>query len=630
MRRTLAGLLCSLSLSALPLVAEAQSKKPEIISPAELKPGMMGYGLTVFEGTKIEKFDVKVIGVVNGFLTKQDIILIECLDPRIVHSGIVGGMSGSPIYIDGKLAGALSYGWPFGKDPIAGVTPIQDMLALNKIPTRGVDAVTKGNERKSAVKSAALESSPGETAPAEVDAWGNAFSPSPSTAGAVSTWSDPLEVGPYTLVPAATPLAVSGLGPSGSRYLKKALAEYGIDVVAMTGGATGAAGSGQATYYKDLDVKFEPGSSVGVTLMSGDIAAASTGTVTYVDGSQVYGFGHPMMNMGETYFPMNTAWIHLVMASVMRSFKLASPIKEAGSLVQDRQSAIYGDSTKTAPMLSYSLSVESPDTKLNQTYNMKVVRHPLFTPVFIRSAINDVLDSFGQDLAPVVYSFEVKTKFDGQKPLSLKEYFYSPSGMVNGGANLDASESLRAMRDVLTNPFTPTAVESVDVKITARYAEDYVIIKSLQLQGTEVRAGDRVNLYVTVARYNAADEVRAIPFDVPLEAEGQSLEIAVDPGSRVRPELATPESLSGMLENYTKRYAPRSFVVTALLPTKGVAYKGRVVPSLPESVLDSLTPNASTEKARSFKTATRFVQETPELVFGRATLKVNVKAPAAR
>lgn len=624
MRRTLAGLLCSLSLSLAPTLAGAQAKKPEIIQVGDIKPGMTGYGLTVFEGTKIEKFDLKVIGVVNGFLTKQDIILIECLDPRIIHSGIVGGMSGSPIYIEGKLAGALAYGWPFGKDPIAGVTPIQDMMALSKVPTRGVDAVTKGNPRKDKGKTAALASTSDTLATTEGEA------PAEASAKPVASWAKPFEVGPYTMVPVSTPLTLSGVGPNGGKYLKEALGEYGIEVIPMMGGASAMAGTGQATYYKDLDVKFEPGSAVGVTLMSGDIAASSTGTVTYVDGNQVYAFGHPMLNMGETYFPMNTAWIHLILASVSRSFKLSSPIKEVGSLVQDRQAAIYGDSSKAAPMVPYTLTIENPDAKLSQTFKMKVIQHPQFTPIMVRSAIDDALEAFAQDMTPVTYAVEVSAKYEGQKPLTITDYFYSPVGIVNARANLDSAESLRALREIATNPFTPVGAESFTVKVTARNVEEYAIVKSLAIQGTEVKAGDRINLYVTVARYNAPDEVRAIPFEVPLEAEGQTLEIAVDPGSRVRPELAVPESLEGMLDNYTKRYNPRSFVVTALLPAKGVAYKGRVVPSLPDSVLDSLTLASSTEKPRAFKTAARVVHETSELTFGRATVRVNVKAPAAR
>jgi hypothetical protein len=606
MHRALVSILFSTAM----LIAPRSFAAPEeFMKVSDITPGMKGYGLTVFEGTKIERFDLKVVGVLNSYFPKQDIIVIECKDPRLDHSGVVAGMSGSPIFIEGKLAGALSYTLvSFGIDPIAGVTPIQSMLDIGKLGTRGVDAVTKGTP---ASKSKVASADTSTDSPA-VD-WNLLGSPSMATPTS--------NMSAYNFQPLATPMSLSGFSKNAAKTLQDAFSGYGVDVVPMGGGST--SGSA-ANYYKDLDVKFEPGSAIGVSFMTGDMWMTGTGTVTYVDGTKVYAFGHPMMNMGETYFPTNTAWVHMFMASQMRSYKLSSPIKVQGSLIQDRQAAIYGDSSQVAPMLPLNIEVENVVTKESQAWKVQIIRHPSFSAVLVRSAIENALEAFNQDIAPSTYSMEVTLKLENKKPITITEQFFSNVGPANNRQNFDSADSLKAVRDLIGNPFEPIAAESVDVKIKIRFSEDYAIIKSAQLQSTEVKAGERVNLYVTVAHFNAPDEVRVVPFDVPKESEGQNLDIIVDSGSRARPELATPENLDGMIENATKRYPPRAFVITAQLPTKGVTFKGRVVPSLPESVLDSLSPGTSTEKARTFRTALRIVQDQPDLIFGRTSIRVSV------
>jgi hypothetical protein len=613
MRQALINLLLfSTTMLAVPKSFAAPENPSEFMLVSDIKPGMKGYGLTVFEGAKIERFDLKVVGVLNSYFPRQDLIVIECIEPRLSHSGVVAGMSGSPIFIEGKLAGALSYTLvAFGKDPIAGVTPIQSMLDIGKLGTRGVEAVTKGTPASKS-KVASLDFS-GDSPAVDWNQLG-----APSLAIPTSNLS------PYNFAPLATPLSLSGFSSNAAKTLQEAFSAYGVDVVPMGGGIT--SGSA-ATYYKDLEVKFEPGSAIGVSFMTGDMWMTGTGTVTYVDGSKVYAFGHPMMNMGETYFPTNTAWVHTFMASQQRSYKLSSPIKVQGSLIQDRQAAIYGDASQVAPMLPLNIEVENLGTKESQAWKMSIIRHPTFSAVLVRSAIENALEAFNQDNAPSTYSMEVTLKLENKKPITITEQFFSSVGPANNRQNFDAADSLKAIRDLIANPFEPIAAESISIKLKIRFSEDYAIIKSAQLQSTEVKAGERVNLYITVAHFNAPDEIRVVPFDIPKEAAGQSLDIIVDSGSRARPELAIPENLNGMIENVTKRYPPRSFVISAQLPTKGVTFKGRVVPSLPESVLDSLSPGTSTEKARSFKTALRLVQEQPDLIFGRTSMRVSVEAP---
>src|SRR5579883_3055694 len=281
-------------------------RAPRTIPLTEIKPGMTGYGLTVFQGTRPERFAVKVIGILHNFLPQQDIILIESDDERLKHSGIVAGMSGSPIYLIGpdgdRLAGALAYGWHFAKDPIAGVTPIGSMLAELERPLRGrehtpvAEAANDARFRERTTPNLVAASAPDPSSP--------------------------------SLVPAAVPLSLSGFAAPAFEELTKWLAPYHV---------TPLAAGGAAPAHADGPTRFEPGSSISVDLIRGDMSATATGTVTWVDGDKVLAFGHPMFNLGEIYLPISTAEVHTVLSAVSSSFKIASPLRELGTLVQDRQ-----------------------------------------------------------------------------------------------------------------------------------------------------------------------------------------------------------------------------------------------------------------------------------------------------
>jgi hypothetical protein len=270
-RSFLLALLLSLVTS---LVQAAENDVGPTISVDQIKPGMVGYGLTVFSGTKPERFSVRVIAVMRNFLPKQDLILIQSDDPRLVHSGIAQGMSGSPIYFEDRLAGALAYGWGFAKDPLAGVTPIASM--------------TKELERT-------LRPTPdGLATPAPVAA-------APSLEG---------------LHPAAVPLQVSGLTADAVDELSKALSPYHLTPQQGGGAARAKKSAAKA------GLRFEPGSSIAVELIRGDISAVGTGTVTALAGDRVLAFGHPMFNSGQVALPIATSTVHTFMSSLNTSAHL--------------------------------------------------------------------------------------------------------------------------------------------------------------------------------------------------------------------------------------------------------------------------------------------------------------------
>jgi hypothetical protein len=483
--------------------------KLEIMPVAEVRPGMKGYGLSVFEGIKIERFEIEVIGVIPGFLPKVPVVAFRMKHPVTDWAGVIGGMSGSPIIIvEGgreRVVGALAYGFPFGKDPIAFATPLEEMVKELDRPLRGPDYAMRA---------------PGAKALATY--WSGAA----GAAGLPELAGDPRAAftsGAGGIVPVSVPLSVSGMVPPVLADLADRMAPFGITPLAGGGPATkGGAGS----YMLATTPKYEPGSAIGVVLFRGDMEGVGTGTVTWVKGSKILAFGHPMMNGGEEYMPITTAWIHLVLASISRSNKMSSPIAEIGSLEQDRNTCIIGDVGKTAPMVPMSITVKDGgrDGKGPSVYPFKtdLLAHRLFTPMYALSAIQNALWINAGDIDDAVYGMKMTVKLKGHKEVTMYDDFYSPIGPINRN-NLDRSRIMKGLTDIISNTFEPVAFERVDVSFDVKYSPDFGILTGAFLDRDEVRPGDRVNLNLIVKRYGEKAEVRTVPFTVPDGTSGSEL-----------------------------------------------------------------------------------------------------------
>ena len=259
---------------------------------------MVGQALTVFQGTKPEPFKVRVVSVMRNFLPKQDVILIRAEDPRVEFSGIVAGMSGSPVYIDGKLVGAVAYAWSFAKEPLGGVTPIETMLAERARPRRAGGEILAQNAPR-----------PDSARGPDAMARGLGLPPMAPVAAA----------GAAGLVRASVPLSVAGFTPRTRRRADRRAAadRHGAACRPAAGAASARPRAGHV----------EPGSAIGVELVRGDMSTVATGTVTYIDRRNVFAFGHPLFGIGEVYLPLVDAEIHAFLPSLAQSFKMSSPLQ---------------------------------------------------------------------------------------------------------------------------------------------------------------------------------------------------------------------------------------------------------------------------------------------------------------
>lgn len=583
----------------------------------EVRPGMTGYGLTVFKGTHPERFAVRVIGVLRNFLPHMDLILIDSDDPRLLHSGIAAGMSGSPIYIDGKLAGALAYGWQFGKDPVAGVTPIERMLADMRRPLRGrsgvtmaqVDAASAGADRDRFVAPLPRREL--------LRALAGGETPEAATNDAALRRLTPASLLPEPrLVRASVPLSVAGLSERTLDELREALSPY--HVRPLQAGGAGVANA------KGPD-HFEPGGSLGVQLIRGDISATGVGTTTYVDGDKVMGFGHPMLGeggSGEVFFPIATAEVITILSSLASSFKMASPLTTLGSLVQDRETGIVGEIHKQAAMVPVKVTVQLPGQS-DRVYATEVASHRFLTPILASSVAASAIQSASPDISDVSVRVTSRLGLRGFEPLQQTDTMFSTSGVTP--KLLQSATGMRQLPELLFNSFGPTRVERLDLDVAIEYKSEVAEITGLSLWSDELEPDTRPSLYVTLRPYSGATQVRAVPLDIPRSLAGQTLKIEASAGNLVKPELAPPESLGDLVDNLRKGYAARQLVVTLTTTDEGVSHRGRLVPSLPASVIATLRPGSTTRRGEVIKRLSRFAVDVGTVLIGSKDLTVQVK-----
>jgi hypothetical protein len=549
---------------------------------------MVGQAFTVFQGTKPEPFKVRVISVMRNFLPKQDVILIRAEDPRVEFSGIVAGMSGSPVYIEGKLMGAIAYAWSFAKEPLGGVTPIESMLAERARPRRA---------REELLASGGFDRGP--------DALARGLGLPPIAPSVVT--------GEPRLMRAAVPLSISGFTPRSVAELADELRPTGLVPLQAGGGRRpGPPAAGHV----------EPGSAIGVELVRGDMSTVATGTVTYLDGANVLAFGHPLFGIGEVYLPLVDAEIHAFLPSLSQSFKMSSPLNEVGTLVQDRQSCIVGDLDARTTMVPIDVRVSGPGVE-PRLFHAEVARNRRLTPMLASLVVGNAIADTEPDVTDMVVTVTSKVGLKGHDPLELRDQLFTSEGV--SGRALASSRGLRALGDLLFNPFEPVVLDNMDVDVRVEFRRDVAEIVGVTMPSEEVRAGDTVPVRVTLRPYAGTEYVETVPVVFPKTLVGETVKMEVASGAVARPDVPQAESLRGYIDNLRKFYTASSIVVTLQTPEDGAALRGRLLAGLPASAMDTLRPGNQTRRADSYHVADRTVFPSPRLVSGRQELTVIVR-----
>ncbi|HEX7077561.1 MAG TPA: SpoIVB peptidase S55 domain-containing protein [Candidatus Eisenbacteria bacterium] len=524
---------------------------------SEIKPGMTGTGYSVFSGTKRDTFAVSIVGVLRRYKPGSDLILARASNEFLEKTGIIAGMSGSPVYVDGKLIGAVAYAWPFLKEPLAGITPIGEMLS-----------VLPGKE------------GPPPSAEDRFGSLGAPPAPSDDPGGAR---------------PIATPIALAGFTPAAVRYLEPWLAERGF--VASLGGAKEPGGSCDSLL---------PGSAIGVELVRGDWSAAAIGTVTYRDKDRILAFGHPFMSMGWVDFPITAATIHTIMVSSQISNKVASPTATCGALVADREAGIAGTVGPTPAMVPVSVSIEGTGGRARR-YRFEIARSRYLTPgllsAVVVSSISDELFEAGVSTIryDVAYSMN-----GGKRTIHQGDLFLTTSPVSGVGEAVS-----QALTVLLGDRFRPSRLDSASVRVSAAEGIDEAAVVGIRVTPPTAAPGDSVDAEVTLRRPAKPLETRHVRIRIPPSTPDGDVTIRVCDGGETEkwemgrvPDRYKPQTfdqLADIIE--TTRRSDRLYV-QVYREAGGAVVDGGEISQAPRSVLSVIGASMKSGDASETKGAT--------------------------
>ena len=564
--RTLAALLALLVLVGVHLPAATTS-----FPIAELKPGMVGIGRTVFQGDRLEEFKVHILGVMRNVIgPRRNLILAKLEGGPLADTGVIAGMSGSPVYIDGRLVGAVSYSLgQFSKEPIAGITPIDEM----------VEATAQGAARRPATRVALqMPLSPENMR----DSLRQAFSwmrPFAENANDVQVFGNGLDASVGTMLrPIATPLTIGGFDASVIDPLVSAFREQGfLPMMAAAGG--------QETNVRSTE-PLRPGDPVGVALVTGDLEFGATGTVTEVDGNRVYAFGHPFYGLGPTQFPMTRAYVHTILPSLFSSSKLASTGEIIGTVQQDRATAIAGTLGAGPALIPINLKLTS-DRGTTKTFKMSVVNDQLFTPLLAYVSILNTLSSYERQNGAASYAVRGSATVKKYGKIDFEDLFTGDTPSIGA-----ATYVVGPINFLLRNAFEDVDIEGLNLEIDASEQSKSATLERVWIDGNRPKPGTTVTLKALLRTYRGEELTRSVPVEIPANARG-SVSIMVADGSRLSQVEARElqlqplqtRDLPQMIRVLNQARKNNRLYVRLVTPDAGAVVRGESLSSLPPSVL---------------------------------------------
>ncbi|NRA32386.1 MAG: hypothetical protein HRU17_03500 [Polyangiaceae bacterium] len=608
----LAGFCGSLALTVDETWAGSGLRK-DTIGVEEIKRGMKGYGLTVFEGTTPEKFDVEVIDILKNFRPGQDLILVKTTHPRLEIVKVVAGMSGSPIFFNGKMAGAYAYGWTFGSEPVAGVTPIKNMIHdlerplpnwINGFPLR---FIPKGMKAKPVATQSQKNRYTGRLDDYDLKQHASQLAKSQPT---------PTQHAGMPLRPVSTPLLMGGIGAGGMALVSDLLSPFGMDPLQAGGG--GGTDPNAPTAYVD-------GGAVGIQMVRGDMSAMGLGTVTRVEGNKVSAFGHPMMNAGVTALPAAIGRVVWFLASQYRSFKLGMPARTVGSLVNDRQASIVVDQSITAPTVPMRVKINGAPGAPKTEWNFELCHEKFMTPTFVAVTLGNSVQATAADRQDVSWQAKSVIKIRGLGQIELEDFGVSVGGTPDP-REFSSTNVVRAVGALLNNPWKPIFIESIQTEINLKYSRDILRLRGVTALEKVVDEGGKARLRLSFLQFSgdASHQVVAIP--IPRHLSGRKLSLSIAPGYTVQRPRAAPDSLSELIANLENPIYPPQSVVVSYSAGTGVSFRGRVASRLPPGALDALQPSSTTIAPEPYNSQVHHVIPMSKFVIGKDTASIRVNS----
>jgi len=575
--RTIGVLL--LVVSGLVAGLPAQSKTFPV---SELKPGMVATGRTVFQGDQLEEFKAHILGVLhNSIGPRRDLILARLEGGPLANTGVIAGMSGSPVYIDGRLVGAVSYSLgEFAKEPLAGITPIEEMIA---------DATLPDGQRRAQVAPALL------TLPVTQEglrdslrqafSWARPFAESPADVSVIGT--NTVNAGIATLLrPISTPISFSGFDARTIDPLVSAFRDLGFMPVLAGAAQLGSQSSTASAPSASSSAPLRPGDPIGVALMNGDLQVGATGTVTEVDGNRVYAFGHPFYGLGPTQFPMTRAHVITVLPSLSSSMKIASTGDVIGIVQQDRATTIAGTLGPGPSMIPISLTLNS-ERGTRKNFSIGIVNDQLFTPLLAYVAILNTLTSYERQNGVGTYTLKGAARVKNHSDVAFEDLFTGDQPSTYAAASVVAPLNV-----LLRNAFEAVQFEGLNLEIEASETPRSATLERVWIDGTKAKPGAPVNLRILLRTYRGEEVTQSLPVQIPANARG-TVSIMVADAARLsqfeaRELQVQPLQTTGvpqMIRVLNSARKNNRLYVRLVTRDGGAVVKGEPLAALPSSVL---------------------------------------------
>lgn len=591
-------------------VAYKSNSAPQIFPLSELKEGMRGTANTVFRGTKSEEFNVEILGIVPNWIgPKQDMIVGRLSGGQADRTFVFAGMSGSPVYINGRLVGAISYSFPFAKEPICGITPIEQMLSN----------VAEGTREPAKVARPAATYSYAEL---QSNEWRPSLPSlnSRTLASGFANDSRLMAVAGQTFRPIATPVAISGLSQKTIDIFAGAFEQAGILPVAASGGASTIAPMKKADATTLLG-----GDSVVVHLARGDVQIAAAGTVTMRDGDKIYAFGHPFFGLGGTNLPMSESHVVTVVPNANNSFKLAVPDATVGSMTQDRSTGIFGKLGAEPKMIPVKVRLTTSRGTVEES-NFESGIDETLTPLILSAGVMNVLAAQERSLGTTTVEVTGDIKIKNEEPIKIRRRFAGQQAMP-----LAASTAAVNVAALIRGNFDGLYISGITLNIKAVDGSRTATIERLSIDRDQVRAGETVEATAFIRTDSGKVLTERIPITIPAGTAPGQINVLVGDGNAAQAGTAmtqfTPRSAADLIATINKLKRGDHLYAVLTRTSTGTIIGSTEMPNLPPSVLATINNDRTVGGTKPAVQTIISESEIPPMDFivtGSQTLKLEV------
>jgi hypothetical protein len=573
--------------------SQTQMPQNQIMTVDEVRPGMKGVAYTVFQGTQPEPMGVEVLGVLknmNG--PKSDVVLVRLHGDKAEYTGVVAGMSGSPVYINGKMLGAIAYRiGQFSKEPIAGVTPISQMLEINEfdnsIPQQGASAANRA-------AGAEKTSGPG--------------APDMSSFQGVAQYLQPIDA----------PFVFSGFTEASLKQFGTQFAEAGITPVM---------GVGSVSDAKQPE-PLVPGSAVSAIMVRGDMDVAATCTVTYMDKDHLLACGHPLTQYGMVDMPMTKANVIATLASPLNAFKIVNATEAVGAFVQDRKTGIMGIFDRAPQMIPVTLNIHGPSGP--REFHYEVLNNPRLTPLMMMATVFNALMGMNQYGEETTYRMNGKIHVNGYPDVKMANMFSPTDSQPTAFAVAVAlGEHFGRIYD---NPYEAPTVNGVALDFDLERDRHSAVLENARTDMTEARPGDEITVEAVLRPYRGDRIVRRIPVRVPTSVPKGNLRILVSDAetldhARHGSGSARGLDLGSTIELLNKEHLNDHLYVSLLESNPQATVEDKVMPGVPLSVMNVMEGLRATQQMQVFNESAVNESNTPVgyVVTGSQVISITIR-----